>query len=98
MSIENIMNAIQEKAVGVAPLGSTIKFDFGEKQLFLDGTGEANKVSMENKEAACTVKISEDNFKKLIGGDLNPMSALMTGKLKIKGDMGVAMKLQSLFA
>ena len=33
---------------------------------------------------------------KLVKGELNPMMAVMTGKVKIKGDMGVAMKLQSL--
>jgi putative sterol carrier protein len=33
---------------------------------------------------------------KLKSGDLNPMMAVMGGKVKIKGDMGLAMKLQSL--
>lgn len=98
MSIESILSNIQEKAAESAPLGSTLKFDFGDKQLYLDGTGDVNKVSMDNKEAACTVSVSEENFQALIKGDLNPMSALMMGKIKIKGDVGVAMKLQSLFS
>lgn len=34
-------------------------------------------------EPKCTVKISEESFAKLIGGELNPMMAMMTGKLKI---------------
>lgn len=98
MSIESVLSDIQSKAAGSTPLGSTLKFDFGGEQLFLDGTGDTNKVSMENKEAACTVSVSEDNFKALISGKLNPMSALMMGKIKITGDVGVAMKLQSLFS
>jgi putative sterol carrier protein len=44
-----------------------------------------------------TIAVSEENFQKLISGDLNPTTAYMTGKLKIKGDMGAAMKLQKLF-
>ncbi len=48
-------------------------------------------------EADCTIAASEENFQKMIGGDLNPTTAYMTGKLKIKGDMGAAMKLQKLF-
>lgn len=32
---------------------------------------------------ACTVKTSAESFSKLISGDLNPMMAMMTGKLKI---------------
>jgi putative sterol carrier protein len=43
------------------------------------------------------VTITPDNFKKLVNGDLNPMMAMMSGKLKIKGDMAVAMKLQDMF-
>jgi putative sterol carrier protein len=47
--------------------------------------------------ADCTISVSEENFEQLISGDLNPTSAYMTGKLKVKGDMSAAMKLQKLF-
>ncbi|MBL0023782.1 MAG: SCP2 sterol-binding domain-containing protein [Saprospiraceae bacterium] len=36
------------------------------------------------------------NLLQLKNGELNPMMAVMSGKIKIKGDMGLAMKLQSL--
>jgi len=97
MSIESIMGGIQEKAAQAAPLGNTLKFDFGDEKLYVDGTGDKNVVSAEDKDADCVVAVSMDDFKKLASGDLNPMTAVMTGKVKIKGDMGVAMKLQSLF-
>ncbi len=48
-------------------------------------------------EADTTITVSEDNFEQLISGDLNPTTAYMTGKLKVKGDMSAAMKLQKLF-
>ena len=84
--------------VAAAPvLGKTLKFDFGEEQMVIDGTGETNELRKEDSEADCTVKVSLENFKSLIAGDLNPMGAVMSGKIKIKGDMGVAMKLQTLF-
>jgi len=54
-------------------------------------------VSTENKEAACLVETSFEDFIALTKGELNPMNAVMSGKVKIKGDMGVAMKLQTLF-
>ncbi len=44
-----------------------------------------------------TIAASEDTFERIVSGDLNPTSAYMTGKIKIKGDMGAAMKLQKLF-
>jgi putative sterol carrier protein len=47
--------------------------------------------------ADCTITTSEENFERIVAGDLNPTSAYMTGKLKVKGDMGAAMKLQKLF-
>ena len=45
----------------------------------------------------CTISTSEENFRKIVSGEQNPTTAYMTGKLKIKGDMGAAMKLQKLF-
>ncbi len=45
----------------------------------------------------CTISASEENFIKIVNGEQNPTTAYMSGKLKIKGDMGAAMKLQKLF-
>ena len=47
--------------------------------------------------ADCTISASEESFEKIVAGEQNPTTAYMTGKLKIKGDMGAAMKLQKLF-
>ena len=58
--------------------------------------GKVN-VTEGGNEADCTISVSEDNFEQLIRRDLNPTTAYMTGKLKVKGDMGAAMKLQKLF-
>jgi putative sterol carrier protein len=52
-----------------------------------DGAGDAD----------CTFSTSEENFEKIISGEQNATTAYMTGKLKIKGDMGAAMKLQKIF-
>jgi putative sterol carrier protein len=48
-------------------------------------------------EADCTISATDENFQKILSGEQNATSAYMTGKLKIKGDMGAAMKLQKLF-
>jgi putative sterol carrier protein len=48
-------------------------------------------------DAGTTITITEGDFDRLVAGELNPMTAFMTGKLKVKGDMGAAMKLQKLF-
>ncbi|HEV8179444.1 MAG TPA: SCP2 sterol-binding domain-containing protein [Gaiellaceae bacterium] len=49
------------------------------------------------EDADVTISSSQEVFEKIIAGEQNPTSAYMTGKLKLKGDMGAAMKLQKLF-
>jgi putative sterol carrier protein len=71
----------------------------------IDGAGKwtvdvtDGKVSVtEGGEAAdAVISTSEETFRKIANGEQNPTSAYMTGKLKVKGDMGAAMKLQKLF-
>ncbi len=48
-------------------------------------------------EADCTISASEETLVKIAKGEANPTTAYMTGKLKIQGDMGAALKLQKLF-
>jgi putative sterol carrier protein len=48
-------------------------------------------------DADVTLSASEDTFEQIVSGDLNATTAYMTGKIKIRGDMGAAMKLQRLF-
>jgi putative sterol carrier protein len=45
----------------------------------------------------CTIATTAETFEKVVKGEQNPTAAYMSGKLKIKGDMGAAMKLQKLF-
>jgi putative sterol carrier protein len=45
----------------------------------------------------CTISTSAEVFERIVSGEQNPTAAYMSGKLKVKGDMGAAMKLQKLF-
>lgn len=51
---------------------------------------------MASDKADCTVTISDEDFVKLMSGKLNPQTAFFKGKLKIKGNMGLAMKLKEI--
>ncbi|XP_002733086.1 hydroxysteroid dehydrogenase-like protein 2 [Saccoglossus kowalevskii] len=55
------------------------------------GTGEPPNVK-----ADCTMTMKSSDFNKMFAGKLKPATAFMMGKLKIKGDMGKAMKLEKL--
>jgi putative sterol carrier protein len=83
----------------IAGMNNTYRFD-------VEGAGswtvdvQDGKVSVTqdgDAEPDATIATSQENFQKLLQGELNPTTAYMTGKLKIKGDMGAAMKLQKLF-
>jgi putative sterol carrier protein len=58
--------------------------------------GKVN-VSENGGEADTTISTSADTFMKIANGEQNPTSAYMSGKLKVNGDLGQAMKLQKLF-
>jgi len=97
MSLEVLTSKVRTAAASKDALGKTIKFDIGGEYLTLDGTGDKNVVTNEDKDADCTVKVNKEDFAKMLDGTMNPMTAFMTGKIKIEGDMAVAMKLQGLF-
>jgi putative sterol carrier protein len=48
-------------------------------------------------DADCTISASEETLTRIVNGEQNATTAYMTGKLKIAGDMGAALKLQKLF-
>ncbi|AYK08532.1 SCP2 sterol-binding domain-containing protein [Brevibacillus laterosporus] len=51
-----------------------------------------------SNQAQCTLQLSDTNFAKLLRKQLNPTAAVMLGKIKIKGDISLALQLQRLFA
>jgi putative sterol carrier protein len=48
-------------------------------------------------DADVTIRTSEETFEAIARGEQNPTTAYMSGKLKVDGDMGAALKLQKLF-
>ena len=96
MTIEVIAEELNKQAENVSPLGAKLKFVLDDESIMIDGSGDKNVVSMDDGEADTVIITSKETLMKLKSGELNPMMAVMGGKVKIKGDMGLAMKLQSL--
>ena len=93
-----VFDQLQQKANEAEAIGGTLKFVIDDLVVFVDGTGNSNMVSQSDEEADCTITTSADTLMELQSGDLNPMMAVMGGKVKIGGDMGLAMKVQSLMS
>lgn len=99
MSLEAFTSQVRANAAAKPALKATIKFAFDEGgAIYIDGSGDANEVHNDDKPAQCTVKMKLENFGKLMGRTLDPMTAFVSGKLKVEGDMSVAMKLQKIFS
>ena len=60
-----------------------------------DGTAEVRQGT--HASPNMTMTLAAQDYVDLIGGKLNGQMAFMSGKLKIAGDMGLAMKMQTLF-
>ena len=83
--------------VGAVLPGKTVKLDFGDQgTIMLDGN--ANTVTEDDGAADTTIKINWDDWQAMADGQLDGMTAFMTGKLKVEGDMSNAMQLQGVLS
>jgi putative sterol carrier protein len=60
-----------------------------------DGTLDINQG--EHEDPSVSLRPSTDTLKGIMSGDINGMTAFMTGKLQVDGDIMLAQKLSSLF-
>ncbi|MGQ9556890.1 MAG: SCP2 sterol-binding domain-containing protein [Desulfurispora sp.] len=100
-AVNEIMSVLQSKLVDPSKMKGTtavFQFDLGDAGAFFvnfnDGAATVSEGKADNPNI--TISMSADDFQSMLSGALNPMMAFMSGKIKIAGDMGLAMKLQSL--
>jgi putative sterol carrier protein len=93
--VNQIITQMSSAIGGNSGLGGTLKFDFGEPgSVYIDGKSSPNTVTDgAGKTADCTISVSLETFEKMVKGELDGTSAFMQGKLRVAGDMGLAMKL-----
>lgn len=101
MSLESLAEQLKSQAALNPPLGYRVLFDLGDEGAILwDGTETPAAIEAVDAdggaEADTTLRFGLEDLSKLLQGELDPTLAYMTGKLKIEGSMGVAMKLAAM--
>lgn len=82
--------ALEEKFAG-ADFDGTVRFEIeGEGVIRLENGAIA---ASDSGEADVTISATLDTFRAIFDGELSPTAAYMTGKMRIDGDMAIAMRL-----
>ena len=95
MTKQELVTKMQEAGAFVP--GKKVKLHFGDEgAIMLDG--QSNQVTEDDAAADTTLKVSWADWQAMAAGQLDGMTAFMTGKLKVEGDMSNAMQLQGVLA
>jgi putative sterol carrier protein len=96
MNLEEATEKVRQKMARAGHIKAKVKFDFGDDGVvFVDSTQDPPEISHEDKDADASLILSLDTFAKFLSGGMDPTIAFMMGKLKVKGSMGLAMKLNA---
>ena len=108
-NLVNFTNALERLKSKLTPnslaqISNVFRFDFKDtKQVFtLDGTDKNGKGWIEGNPESFgltsnfQITITTDDFAKLVFGKLNPMAGMVSGRMKLKGSIKEALKLDRL--
>lgn len=97
---KHIPERLKTKPEVAEQINSSYQFDLtgdGGGKYVVDLTKKEDHVSEgEHESPGVTITMSASDFVDLVSGKLNGQMAFMQGKLKIKGDMSLALKLQQI--
>ena len=97
MILEDIEKRIREKMLYAPPVRARVRFDFGDDgHLFIDGTQDPPAISRDDAESDTTLICTAQVFQAILDGTQDPNMAYLMGKLKVRGSLGLAMKLNAM--
>jgi putative sterol carrier protein len=79
-------------------LDASYRFDIeGAGSWRLEADGERAIVTESDAPADCVIRTDENTFLRIVRGEQSPMGAYMTGKVRVEGDQGLALRLRDVF-
>jgi putative sterol carrier protein len=95
-ALEEAATALREKFAD-ADFAGSVKFDIEDEGVILVAGGEVGiEDNPDDSDADVTISAALDTFRDIFDGALSPTAAYMTGRMRIDGDMGLAMKLSQI--
>jgi putative sterol carrier protein len=91
--IESVIELLSAKLLKIGSFDKKIRVDMGEHIVVIDGYANPPTLSLGEGEADVSALMSVEHFADLLAGKLHPQLALMSGKIKVKGDMLSALPL-----
>ena len=84
-------------AEGARALANSYRFDIdGAGSWRVESEGDRLAVTESDAPADCVIRADEKTFLRIVRGEQSPMGAYMTGKVKVEGDLGLALRLRDL--
>jgi putative sterol carrier protein len=98
MNVSQLTERVRSAVGAESGLDATIKFNFGDEGvIYIDGKSKPNAVTNENRDSQIVISFTPETLTRILDKQLNPKVALMTGKMKLRGDLRIAMRLDKVF-
>ncbi|MCE2030168.1 SCP2 sterol-binding domain-containing protein [Sessilibacter corallicola] len=94
MNTQDIINTFSPAVEKFGGFPSPVKFKIGEDSV-IHILG--NEIVAEDKDAECTISMSEETFSQVVSGGIDVMGAVMEGDITVEGDSAIAISVQGLF-
>lgn len=96
MTLENLIPKIEKKMIYATGFNHTVLFDLGDDGfIHIDGTQSPPELTTAEKDAEVTLETSSNTLNNILDGNQDPNVAFLMRKLKVRGDLKLAMKLNS---
>lgn len=98
MTLDDLTARVRRSVGEESGLNATVKFAFpDEGVIYIDGLSKPNSVDNIDRDSTITITLTRETFQSILDKRLNPKFALMTGKLRLRGDIRIAMRLDRVF-